>query len=107
MELIVVTTTVAEQDDAHRIARALVGQRLAACVQVSAITSCYRWDGEVCESPEFRLAMKTRRSLYPAVEQALRALHPYALPAIHAVPVCAAHGPYADWVAAETSDAAG
>jgi periplasmic divalent cation tolerance protein len=103
MGLIVVTTTLSNRDDALRLARALVEQRLVACAQVSAIESCYRWDGAVCESPEFRLVLKTRDTLYPALEQAILALHPYELPAIHAVPVCAAHGPYADWVLAETT----
>lgn len=105
MGLIVVTTTVGQVDDARRLARALVEQRLAACVQVSPIESCYRWNGEVCESPEYRLVLKTPDHLYPAVEQALRTLHPYELPAIHAVPVCEAYGPYADWVMAETRPA--
>lgn len=98
MKLLAVTTTVATREDARRIARTLVERRLAACAQIEAIDSIYRWDGAVHEEPEFRILFKTTEAAYDAVEAAIRALHPYELPAIYAVAAERAHAPYADWV---------
>lgn len=103
MTLLAVYTTVATQDDARRIARALLERRLAACVQITAIESFYRWQDTVQHEPEWRLMLKTTADRYPALEAALRELHPFELPAIHAVAVAQAWAPYADWVAAGCS----
>ena len=99
-DLLAVLTTTATRDDALRIARALVEQRLVACAQLSAIESVYRWDGAVQQEPEWRLLLKTTAARWPEVEAAIRAIHPYELPAIVALPVAAASGDYGDWVAA-------
>jgi periplasmic divalent cation tolerance protein len=104
---LLVVTTVGTLDEARAMARALVERRLAACAQITAIESVYRWQGRVEQGPEFRLLFKTRAALHAELEAALRALHPYTLPAIHAVPVAWAYGPYAEWVAASTQPEAG
>lgn len=101
MTLIAVVTTVDSRDAAQAMARSLVGRGLAACAQIDEIESVYRWQGALQQEREFRVLFKTLPSLYPAVEAAIRALHGYALPAIHALPVTEAYGPYADWVAAQ------
>ena len=106
MNCIAVITTVATRDDARRIAKALVERRLVACAQISEIESLYHWDGALQDDPEFRLLMKTVDTQYDAVEQAIRALHPYDLPAIYALPVERIDAPYAHWVR-EQSDGAG
>lgn len=98
-----VVTTVGTRDDAQRIARALVEQRLAACVQVSAIDSVYRWEGQVHQAPELRLMIKTSAARLAELEQALRAMHPYALPALHALPLERVDPAYAAWVGQESS----
>lgn len=100
MKLIAVWTTVGTVDEARAIARALVERKLAACAQISAIESFYVWDGEVQNEPEFRVILKTTDARYPAVETAIRELHGYELPAIHAVAVEHAFAPYAAWVEA-------
>jgi len=100
--LAVVLTTVDNDEAAERIARELVARRLAACVQLSPIRSVYRWDGEVCSETEVRLVIKTTRARYPALAEALRAMHPYALPVIMALPVKEVPRDVADWVRAET-----
>lgn len=102
MTLLAVTTTVGSEDDARAMARALVEQRLAACAQIERIESVYRWEGAVQQDVEWRLVFKTQRTLYPHVEQTIRALHRYTLPAIHAVAVEAASADYAAWVMTET-----
>lgn len=93
-----VVTTVGSREDALDLAHALVEAQLAACVQIEPIESVYRWQGAVQSEPEFRVLAKTVRERYPEVEAAIRAHHPYALPAIHALPTTAAEPAYAAWV---------
>ena len=98
MSPIAVVTTVATLDDARRLARALVEQRLAACAQISAIESVYRWEGALQQETEHRVLFKTVHERYAEVEAAIRALHPYELPAIHALPFAEVFPAYAAWV---------
>jgi periplasmic divalent cation tolerance protein len=99
---LLVVTTVAERGDAARLARALVERGLAACAQVEAIESVYAWQGKVEQGAEFRILFKVATAAYDACEQALRELHPYELPAIHAIAVERAWQPYRDWVEANS-----
>ena len=102
-EFIQVVTTVATQDDARRIAQALVDQHLAGCVQiVGPIESVYRWQGSVETAQEWQCWAKTRRAKYSAVEQAIRRLHCYDVPEILVVPVSAGSQAYLRWLADET-----
>ena len=102
--MVVILCAVPEDFDAEPLARALLAQSLAACVQVgSAITSLYRWKGAVEKSRERLLLIKTRAELFPKVEAAIRALHPYEVPEIIALPVSEGHAPYLAWLAAETA----
>lgn len=98
MDLLAVFTTVANREQADVLARAAVERRLAACVQVEAIHSTYRWQGEVVSEPEVRLMFKTNQAHYPALEALLRERHPYEVPAIFALPVAKASAAYADWL---------
>ena len=98
MKLLTVFTTVASREEAQKIASALVRQKLVACAQISEIESFYYWQGAVQHEPEFRVMLKTTEPQYQAVEAAIREMHSYELPAIHAVAVERAYGPYAAWV---------
>ena len=94
-----VTTTVATQADAERIAAALVEERLAACVQVAGpIISTYRWQGAVERVTEWHCHCKTTRARYPALEARLRELHPYETPEIIALPIGAGSPAYLAWI---------
>ncbi|MFZ5542629.1 MAG: divalent-cation tolerance protein CutA [Pseudomonadota bacterium] len=95
---IAVVTTVATREQARAMARALVERRLAACAQISEIESFYTWEGTVQHEPECRVLLKTTRERYAALEAAIRGLHPYELPAIHAFAMDQAYGPYAAWI---------
>lgn len=95
---IAVVTTVGSQAEAQTMARSLVERGLAACAQIEAIESYYRWKGAVQHDAEFRVTFKTVEAQYAAVEAAIRALHSYELPAIHAVALAHVHAPYAQWV---------
>ena len=99
----IVLTTVATPEDAQRLADGLLEQRLAACVQILAIQSAYRWKGAVQREPEQLLLIKTRVALYSAVEAHLRAHHPYEVPEIVLVPIAAGSAAYLRWLAAETN----
>lgn len=81
------------------LARRLVEEGLAACVNlVPAVRSIYRWQGAVQEDAESLLIAKTRAGLVPALAARVRALHPYELPEVIALPVVAGSEPYLDWV---------
>ena len=99
MTPIAVVTTVASHAEAQAMAQALVQRRLAACVQISQIESVYRWQGRVVQEPECRIVVKTTRERYAQVERAIRELHSYELPAIHALAFEAIYAPYGDWIA--------
>lgn len=92
---------------AERIARALVEERLAACVnRLPGVQSIYRWQGEVEQADEVLLLIKTTADRLPALTARLHALHPYELPELVAVEVRAGLPAYLDWVAAQTAPAA-
>ena len=97
-DFLVVYTTVTSTEDAQMLARSAVERRLAACVQIDAIQSVYRWKGKVQSEPEQRILFKTTKALYQQLESMIAELHPYELPAIFATPVIAASTAYAAWV---------
>jgi periplasmic divalent cation tolerance protein len=103
MAFLAVVTTIDSRDQALVIARALVERHLAACVQLSEIESVYRWKGEVKQEREVRLLCKTVKARYDEVEAAIRELHSYDLPAIHAVALDRVNDTYAEWIRRETT----
>lgn len=94
-----VVTTIDDADKARAIAKAIVGQKLAACAQISAIESVYNWDGALQNDAEFRILFKTTDERYADVEAAILELHTYDLPAIFAWEAKHVFEPYAKWVA--------
>ncbi|MGH8528417.1 MAG: divalent-cation tolerance protein CutA [Nevskiales bacterium] len=87
----------------QRIADHLVGERLAACVNlVPGLRSTYRWKNELCRDEEVLLLIKTRSEHFDALKAAILKLHPYELPEIIAVPVSAGHTAYLDWIQENT-----
>ncbi len=97
--LLLILTTAPDQETATLLAKSLVEQRLAACVNIlPQVTSVYAWEGKLELSGETLLLIKSTRDNYTAVETALRARHPYELPEILAVPVEQGLQGYLDWV---------
>jgi uncharacterized protein involved in tolerance to divalent cations len=83
---------------AIRLARLLVEERLAACVQVvPAVTSVYRWEGAVETAQEHLLLVKTTATTFEAIRERIRSEHPYDTPEVLAVPVVAVDAGYAAW----------
>ncbi|MHC1478810.1 divalent-cation tolerance protein CutA [Frateuria aurantia] len=96
--LIEVTTTVGSQPQARQLAAELLRQRLAGCVQIVAVESHYHWEGRQQQDPEYQLLIKTTLDQFAGIEQCLQQHHPYTLPQLLAVPVCASSPAYADWL---------
>ena len=100
---LLVLTNVPDRAVAEKLAELLVERRLAACVNILApCRSVYRWKDAVQHDEEHPMLIKTTQERYAALEQALRAGHPYELPEIIAVPIERGLPAYLDWVAAET-----
>jgi periplasmic divalent cation tolerance protein len=102
-EYILVQTTVPDEDKGRELARLVVEARLAACAKVCAsCLSLYRWEGKVIDDREWVLTIVTRQSLYPALEEKIKAYHPYKVPEIIALPILEGSGDYLEWIKAET-----
>ena len=102
-DVLIVSTHRPDEASAERIARALIENRHAACVNcLPAVTSIYRWQGDIEETVEIPLLIKCTRSRYPDVEAIIRELHPYTTPEIVAVAVEAGFAPYLRWIDDET-----
>jgi len=103
-EACVVLIGVPDLASAARIGRALVEERLAAAANlVPGVRSIYRWQGVVHDAPEVMLVAKTQAARVEALAARVRALHPYELPGVVALPVVAGDPAYLDWIAAESS----
>jgi periplasmic divalent cation tolerance protein len=101
-EYIQIMTTVAQQEDAESIARELLRQRLAACVQIiGPLKSYFWWQGKIDQAAEYLCIIKSRMDLYPRAEEAIMHVHPYDVPEIVATPIVAGAGGYLQWLGAE------
>jgi periplasmic divalent cation tolerance protein len=98
-DFILVYVTAGAPEEGEKLAQALVGEKLAACVnRIKSIQSIYRWQGQVETSEEELLIIKTRRELFAALEKRVRELHSYAVPEIIAVPLVAGSAGYLGWL---------
>ena len=101
-ELILVLTTMPDDDRAGALARTLIEERLAACVNVhAAMSSTYWWRNTVEVEPERQVVIKTTRARLSALEARLRALHPYDLPELVVIDAAAGEA-YGAWVREST-----
>ena len=95
----VIFVTAGSEEQAAQIARTLIGERLAACVNiVGPIRSIYRWGGEIKDDPEFLLIIKTRALLYMKVETRVREMHTYEVPEVLALSADRGSPPYIQWM---------
>jgi len=107
---IVVFNTCASREEAEKLARLLVEQRLAACVSiVPNVRSYYRWQGAIETADEHLLVIKSARRQFDALTAALDGAHSYQVPEVLAMPVVAGSVPYLAWLeeslGGETEDA--
>jgi periplasmic divalent cation tolerance protein len=103
MTAIAVVTTVGDKKEARHMAQTLVEGGLAACAHIEKIDSVYAWKGKIERGKEYRVLFKTKEARYEAVERAIRELHSYELPAIHAVAFDRISVPYAAWIEENTA----
>ncbi|WP_181706722.1 divalent-cation tolerance protein CutA [Chthonobacter rhizosphaerae] len=98
-QLRLVTVTFPSEETARAVARQVVATRLAACVNVlPGVLSVYRWEGEICEDREVLAAIKTTADRVPELLAAVKAAHPYDLPAVEVVAVETAGEGVEAWV---------
>jgi len=100
---IIVYCTVPSSETGRKIADDLVNGRYAACVNIlPGITSVYRWKGDVCSDNEILLIIKSRKALFPEIQERIRALHPYELPEIISCELSDGSEPYLKWISDST-----
>jgi periplasmic divalent cation tolerance protein len=107
LDVLTVATTIGSAQDAQKLAREILGRRLAACVQIDAgVISHYHWKGARCEEVELRLTIKTLPDCEGALQALFKTAHPYELPQFLAI-VERASAAYAQWVREEVQVPAG
>ncbi|HET9751851.1 MAG TPA: divalent-cation tolerance protein CutA [Myxococcales bacterium] len=102
-DAMLVFTTLPGAEAAAELAKAVVGEKLAACANLlPAVRSIYRWQGRVQDESEVLVLFKTRQEHFERLKARLLELHPYEIPEVLAVPVEQGYQAYLDWLAQET-----
>lgn len=97
-EFVIVQTTTDSAEEVDQLARAVVGQHLAACIQVSQVQSYYHWEGQVQHDQEFLLSIKTTRAAVPELKQLLAQRHSYDEPELIVLPIDDGSQGYLQWM---------
>ena len=97
-----VMVTVADSEEGKKIAQALLTEKLAACISMTAVDSFYTWQEEINHDREWQLFIKTRFNLFSQVAEKIQTLHSYDVPEIIALPILAGSQPYLNWIADST-----
>ncbi len=102
-EAAIAFSTIDSEEEAKKIARALVEAKLAACVNIiPKLTSIYKWKGKLCEEEEFLLIIKTSQTRLEELKATFKKLHPYEVPELIACPIIDGLPDYLDWVIKST-----
>ncbi|RPI33577.1 MAG: divalent-cation tolerance protein CutA [Nitrospiraceae bacterium] len=102
-EYIIVFVTAASEEEGARIGQTIVGERLAACVNIiRSIRSIYRWQGRIEDGQEILLIIKTKGLLFEDLKKRVKELHSYSVPEIIAFPVVGGDEQYLNWLGEET-----
>lgn len=105
MKIMAVFTSVGNYEEAKLIAKTVVDKKLAACSQISEIESFYHWNGSVQNEKEYRILFKADAQNYNAIENLIKKMHSYDLPAIHGILIDEISQPYQAWVLENSSHA--
>ena len=96
---IVIFITASGKKEAHRIAKALLKNKLAACVNiVDKIESFFWWQNKLDKAKEALLLVKSKKKNFPRIAKLVKSLHSYDVPEIIALPICAGYKPYLNWI---------
>jgi len=99
MKEIVVFVTSGSEDEANRLARVLVEEKLAACVNIiSEVKSLYWWKGKIESSKEWMLVVKTQERLVKRVVKKVKEIHSYEIPEVIALPIVEGNTDYLQWI---------
>ena len=98
MTIMAVFTSVGNHEEAKLIAKTIVEKKLAACAQLSEIESFYHWNGTLQNEKEYRILFKADAKNYNAIENVIKKMHSYDLPAIHGILIDEISQPYQAWV---------
>ena len=91
-------TTCADMENAKGIAKTLIANRLAACVQMLPVESVYFWHGRICDENEIVLFIKTKSALFAKIAEAIKQNHPYKIPEIIQLPITDGLPDYLSWI---------
>jgi len=94
----IIITTTPDRDSAKHIAKLLVENHLAACVQMFPIESVYTWKGEVCDENEIKLLIKSKTEFFEKISAAIKEIHKYEVPEIIQIPVTNGLPEYLKWI---------
>ena len=96
---IVVLVTASSKEEANKIARGLLEEKLAACVNILAgLESRFWWQGKIDSAQEVLLVIKTRKTLFNKLAKKVKSLHSYTVPEIIALPIISGNKAYLDWI---------
>jgi periplasmic divalent cation tolerance protein len=102
-EAMITLTAAGSEEEAARLGKILVEERLAACVNiVPNVRSFYRWKNALCDEREWILLIKGRRPMFNRLKDRILELHSYDLPEVLCIEVADGHGPYLQWIAEST-----
>jgi periplasmic divalent cation tolerance protein len=104
-EYCLVWVSAGSEAEAIAIAQALVQEKLAACVSITPMTSVYSWQSQLCQTQEWQLLIKTKRTCFEVLKQRVTQLHSYEVPEIIATPIEAGSQDYLNWIDANVHSA--
>lgn len=102
-EHLVVLVTATDRNQARQIARRLLRQKLAACVNLVPVESMFRWQNDIQEEEEVLMIIKTRAEAFAELMSAVKGLHTYDTPEIIGTPVVIGSPEYLKWITDEAS----
>lgn len=98
-DYVIVLVTTADREEAEKISRALLDERLIACANIiGPVTSLFWWNGKIEKAEEHMLLMKTRSEMFEKIAEKIKALHSYEVPEIIAISIIKGFKPYLEWL---------
>ena len=94
----IVLVTIGSQEEGEVMARTLLTEKLAACINIFPVQSLYTWQGEINSDREYQLIIKTDLACFDQLEAKIKALHTYEVPEIIAIPIVAGASDYLNWL---------
>lgn len=108
MEAIIIFITAPNEDEAVKIARRIVEERLAGCVNIiRGVRSIYSWQGNIEDEPEVLMVVKTRKELFEPLSKRVKELHSYTIPEVIAFPIAEGSKDYLNWLKEVTDEGGG